>query len=196
MSFSYDQDLISKGYSYQAYRKLLNDKMASPDANEQEQKLRPYTEKNIALMQQFDLSYRVGQELLSALQAAPPAYWLVLTEGWCGDAAYSGPLFNAIAEAAPDKVELRFLLRDSNEALMDAHLTDGGRSIPKLIVLSRDLKELATWGPRPAALSELMKGWKAEGLQLGDLIRNSAAWYLADDTKTTQAELEKMVSSY
>jgi len=52
----------------------------------------------------------------------------------------------------------------------DPHLTNGGRSIPKLIVLSDDLKALSFWGPRPTRLQQLMKQWKDDVLGLKELI--------------------------
>jgi hypothetical protein len=52
------------------------------------------------------------------------------------------PLFHVLEKLVSEKVKLRLVLRDSNSEIMDAHLTDGGRSIPKLIVLSDDLKPL------------------------------------------------------
>ena len=45
---------------------------------------------------------------------------------------------------------------------MDHYLTNGGRSIPKLVVLrAADLTELTTWGPRPAEAQELLYAYKA-----------------------------------
>jgi hypothetical protein len=71
---------------------------------------------------------RVFPELKDALSAAPATIWLVITEGWCGDAASNVPLLNAAEKEMTEKIKLRLVLRDSNTELMDANLTDAGRS--------------------------------------------------------------------
>ena len=196
MAFSYNQELITKAFTYSAYRQHLNDELAQPSKDENAEKMRSYTQKNVMLMDKFDTAYQISDRLKAALQAAPPAIWLVLTEGWCGDAAFNVPMLAAIEKAIPEKIQLRILLRDSHLDLMDAHLTDGGRSIPKLIVLSEDLQELGTWGPRPASLQTMMKRWKAEGLTLKELIPKAQEWYDADATHSVQEELTTLVQSY
>jgi hypothetical protein len=47
---------------------------------------------------------------------------------------------------------------------MDAYLTNGGRSIPKLICLDKSGKEIFTWGPRPEVIQEVMNRLKSEGI--------------------------------
>jgi hypothetical protein len=80
--------------------------------------------------------------------------------------------------------------------LMDANLTDGGRSIPKLIVLNEELEPVARWGPRPEPLQQLMKAWKNEGLELKQLIPKVHGWYDADRTRSLQHELTRMIKYY
>ena len=63
--------------------------------------------------------------------------WLILTEGWCGDAAQNVPVIEKIA-AESDKIETRYVLRDENLELMDRYLTGGARSIPKLIAIDAE----------------------------------------------------------
>ena len=105
-------------------------------------------------------------------------------------------MFHAIEKLAPGKVKLRLVLRDSNMELIDANLTDGGRSIPKLIVLSTGLVPLEFWGPRPAELQQLMKQWKNDGLELRELIPKVHSWYNTDKTRSLQQELTRMVKRY
>lgn len=196
MAFPYNQELLDSAFTYSAYRKFIDDLLAQPPVDEAAEKMRPYIEKNVVLMKKYDETYQVSDTLKTALETAPATIWLVLTEGWCGDAAFNVPMLAAIEKAVPEKVQLRFLLRDSNLELMDAHLTDGGRSIPKLIVLSKELKDLATWGPRPDDLQTLMKSWKSEGLALKEIIPKVQQWYDADQTASIQKELTALVKSY
>ena len=196
MAFPFNKEFIAAGLTYSAHRKQINKELALPPVDEASEKMRPYFIKNVSLMDTYDESYRVSESLKKLLEAAPTTTWAVITEGWCGDAAFNVPLLAALEKAAPEKIKLSLFLRDSNLELMDAYLTDGGRSIPKVIVLSQDLKELGTWGPRPAALQILMKQWKSEGLVLKDIIPKVKDWYDADNTKSLQEELSALVKSY
>ncbi|MDQ6787178.1 MAG: thioredoxin family protein, partial [Acidobacteriota bacterium] len=75
--------------------------------------------------------------------------WLILTEGWCGDAAQNIPVIEKIA-AESANVETLYILRDENLELMDKYLTNDGRAIPKLICLGAEtFEELGSWGSRP-----------------------------------------------
>ena len=132
----------------------------------------------------------------TTVEVGPAVTWLVLTEGWCGDAAFIVPMLATIEQALPDKVKLKLLLRNQNLDLMDAHLTNGGRSIPKLIVLDKDLQELGTWGPRPSLLQIEMDKWKNEGLGLNQIIPKVHAWYERNETESIQGELIELVRSY
>jgi len=106
-----------------------------------------------------------------------PVHWLVLTEDWCGDSAFSLPVMVALAEHNPH-ITLRILLRDENLDLMDRYLTNGTRSIPKLIAFDPETdRELFQWGPRPAELAEARDAWKAEGTDGKEITNRGVAWY-------------------
>lgn len=196
MSFLYTKELINSAVSYEEYRKQINYELSTKPKDESAFKLRSYVERNVTLMSEYDQRYKLGGPLTDAIKQAPATTWLVLTEGWCGDAAFNVPMFAVIEKLFPQKVKLKILLRDSNLDLMDAHLTDGGRSIPKLIVLNNELQELGTWGPRPDALQVLMKEWKSASLGLKEIIPMVHSWYNDDSTTSLQEELEALVKSY
>jgi hypothetical protein len=196
-TFAYTQELIDQAYSYAQYKEHIGDVLQRPTSEDQAaMMLQHYTGSNARLMAEFDATYKINDALAAMLAASRPVTWLVITEGWCGDAAFISPLLHAAQMAAPDKVNLRFALKDKYPELMDAHLTNGGRSIPKLIILNEELEELATWGPRPAALQTLMPEWKAAGYPQKELILKVHHWYRKDDTVSTQEELTKLVRAY
>jgi len=196
MSFRYNQQLLAGALTYSSYRKGINNLLATEAPDEAAKKIRHYISNNVELMDRYDQTYKVSDSLKAALTAAPATAWLVITEGWCGDAAFNVPMLAAIEKAFPDKVSLHFFLRDSNLDLIDANLTNGGRSIPKMVVLSKDFKELGHWGPRPAGLQILMKNWKNEGLHLKEIIPKVHEWYDNDATSSVQGELVEMIKSY
>jgi hypothetical protein len=196
MDFIYTDSLIKTAYTYLKYREILDQKLAEPAGSEESDKYRPHMAKNVKLMEGYDKSYVVSDALISAIKKAPIAIWLVITEGWCGDAAFSSPMLAAIERAVPEKVKLRFLFRDENLDLIDAHLTDGGRSIPKVIMLNEALKEVGVWGPRPAELQPLLKEWKLQDIPFPKILVMTKEWYDHDATESTQDELLTLVTRY
>src|SRR5262252_4878901 len=73
---------------------------------------------------------RVPDDAVARL-AAVPGHWhlLVIVEDWCGDAVNTVPSLARLTELAGN-ADLRVVARDQNPELMDAHLTNGSRSIP------------------------------------------------------------------
>jgi len=121
--------------------------------------------------------------------------WLILTEGWCGDAAQNIPVIEKVA-AAGELIETRYILRDENLDLMDAYLTDGARSIPKLIALDAEtLEVLFTWGARPAEAQEMFKRRRAEGFDKSVVSEELQRWYNANKGVSLQRELAALVES-
>jgi hypothetical protein len=119
--------------------------------------------------------------------------WLILTEGWCGDAAQNIPIIEKIAAENPN-IQTRYILRDENLALMDQYLTNGARSIPKLIALDTEaLEELGTWGPRPQEAMDRFYEMRAEGLEKPVIMENIQRWYIQDKNQSIQREFETLV---
>lgn len=195
MAFKYTQDLIKQGSSYADYRNMILNQLAEQDsASESARKLLKYTAKNEVRMSALDQRLTIIPQVHQAIKNAKPVIWLVLTEGWCGDAASSVPVIARIAALYPEKIELRFLLRDENPDLMDAHLTNGGKSIPKLIMLDESLSFLNSWGPRPQELQNHMESWKTEyEHDFKGLIEKVNAWYDEDQSVAIQVELAAML---
>ena len=148
---------------------------------------------NQARMDRLDKRPRLTIESGALLSGLRRDYvFLVLSEGWCGDAAQSVPVMNWLAEASP-RIELRVALRDEHPALIDQYLTNGGRSIPKLLILDADTKAvLADWGPRPLVaqaltLRDLRKPEPKEDYHAHHMELHR--WYARDKTVSTQGEL-------
>lgn len=118
------------------------------------------------------------------------AYALVITEGWCGDSAQTLPFFDKWC--AMKGVELRIVGRDDNESLMDQYLTNGSRSIPIMIGLDNQFKEIFRWGPRPAILAEKIKEWKESGLEKKEMGLLMHQWYTENKGQAVWQEWEAM----
>ncbi|WP_324674032.1 thioredoxin family protein [Hymenobacter sp. GOD-10R] len=189
---------LATGYSYSAYRQLIDglleqDRTTGPNQSEE---LTKYTRLNVQRMSRIDKTVELVPELREAVGNLQNRYvWAIITEGWCGDAAQIVPVLEAVAQASNGQIETRYLLRDEHLDLMDRYLTNGGRSIPKLVVLHADtLMEATNWGPRPAAAQEMFMRLKAEGLSHDEFVTQVHGWYAKDKTQSTQQELVQLVS--
>ena len=188
---------LQAAHSYASYRQLIDGLLTQnlTTGPQQSAKLTEYTRLNVQRMQRIDKMVRVLPELQTALANLRQNYvGLVITEGWCGDAAQIVPVLEAVAQASAGKLSTRYLLRDDNLDLMDQYLTNGTRSIPKLIVLRADtLTEVVSWGPRPAPAQELLLGLKAQGATHEEYAEKIHGWYAQNKTLATQQELLALI---
>ncbi|MBX0291778.1 thioredoxin family protein [Hymenobacter sp. HSC-4F20] len=188
---------LAQAYTYSAYRQLITSLMAEgkTTGTTQSEALTAYAQLNIQRMERLDKKAEVLPELQTALTALEQNYaWVILTEGWCGDAAQIVPVLEKIAQASQGRITTHYLLRDENLDLMDRYLTNGSRSIPKLIILYADtLTEAAQWGPRPALAQDLFLEMKAAGATHEEFAEKLHGWYAKDKTQHTQQELLTLV---
>jgi hypothetical protein len=130
--------------------------------------------------------------LTRAAALGGPWHLLVLVEDWCGDAVNTLPVLGRLVEQVPN-IDLRTLARDANLDLMDAHLTNGSRSIPVVMILDANYHERAWWGPRPAALQVWVMG-EGRTLTKEDRYREVRRWYARDHGATTIAEILNLIA--
>jgi hypothetical protein len=65
------------------------------------------------------------------------------------------------------KIDMKIVLRDENEELMNLFLTNKAKSIPKLIVINKETGgALAHWGPRPKGATDLINNYKKNMVSL------------------------------
>lgn len=81
-------------------------------------------------------------------------HFLTITEDWCGDAMMINPVIRKLAEAAD--IDFRVALRDADTSLIDRHLTNGGRAIPMILILSEQGELLGKWGPRAPEVQQIV----------------------------------------
>lgn len=190
---------IEKAMTFAEYSKLIDDllldgKTTGPNQSEE---MFNYGKLNRQRMHRLEKTTELSVSLKTvAKSGGRRMLWLILTEGWCGDAAQNIPVIEKIA-AESNNIETRYLLRDENLELMDRFLTDGGRAIPKLIAIDAEtLEELGSWGARPAAAQELYNQMKAQGLAKSLMMENLQRWYNADGSQSIQAEFETLLAGW
>lgn len=189
---------LNRSMSYNQYidlMKTLTEKNASTGF-EQSELLSNYTALNHRRMTRWDKKLSIGDSQQQAIKNfQKPVIWLVITESWCGDAAHVMPVINKVAQLN-DNINLRVVLRDENSELMDLFLTDGARSIPKLIVLDADTKKiLASYGPRPSVVMQMVKDYKKQyGKLTAEFKEDLQLWYNKDKGQSTIKDLVALLS--
>ncbi len=185
------------GITYEAYRKLIDEKLAEgiTTGNKNSESLVAYTKLNVHRMDRLDKTVKLSSDLVDALKNLNGHYKiLVVTEGWCGDAAQIVPVLVNMVSAFADKFKLKIVLRDEHNELVDAHLTNGGKSIPIILFLDpQENKMLAKWGPRPEVLKHLLADWKKETTDMEILAEKLHGWYVKDKTKEIQKEFIELL---
>ena len=184
---------LDNSFSYNEYRnhlsQLLQQGLTSGETQSEERV--HFSTLNEVRMNRLDKTMQLPNELKDRLAGLTKEHiMLVISEGWCGDAAQIVPIINKIAEAT-DKLELRIVLRDENDALMNEYLTNGTRSIPKLILVEKDsYMPRGSWGPRPHGAFRLMADYKEK---FGKITPEAKAelqkWYLQDKGLSTMEEI-------
>ncbi|MGJ1228527.1 thioredoxin family protein [Sphingobacterium siyangense] len=118
--------------------------------------------------------------------------WIIITEPWCGDAAHSVPMLAKMASKNPN-ITVDIQLRDSAPFLIDSYLTNGGKSIPILVIRNEQGQDLAVWGPRPQACQELFLNMKAQGADFSEIKEEIQKWYNADKGTEIQKEIQALL---
>ncbi|HLV52281.1 MAG TPA: thioredoxin family protein [Flavobacterium sp.] len=191
------QNAWNNSFTYNDYLKLVDDKIEQKlsTGHEQNELLTDFTKLNRVRMKRLDKTQQLLPEVIEAVKKiGEKQLWLVLTESWCGDAAQNIPVLKKIADENP-LIDFRLVLRDDNDELMQKYLTNGGRSIPKLIAISEDMeKELFTWGPRPAAAQTEVKRLLDEQGGFNDIVKEGVQlWYNNDKGISMQKEMMELL---
>jgi hypothetical protein len=116
--------------------------------------------------------------------------WVIITEPWCGDAAHCVPFIVKLAELNP-LITLEIQLRDSENSEIENYLTNGGKSIPQLIIRDENKTDLFVWGPRPEPATILFLELKEKEFSFEDLKIALQNWYNKDLGQTIQKEIAK-----
>ncbi len=188
---------LNQAVSSMEYHSLLQEYAATGKTSGpiQSENLIQYTKLNAARSRRIFKRWMPQPELLKALNSIQePMLWLCITETWCGDAAFYLPMFQKLKETSL-RVELWCVLREANPQLMDAFLTNGARSIPKLIVLRKaNLEVLAVWGPRTQAANEHRAALLNAALEPIDIAEGMQRWYLIDQGQSFQQEFTRVLT--
>ena len=192
------EESLKKSLSYQDYRTLLSrlvEENATTGTNQSEALIN-YTALNDRRMKRWNKTVKISDEDIDAIKnATVNQTWIVLTESWCGDAAHVIPVINKVAELNTG-INLQLVMRDENEQLMDLFLTNGGKSIPKLIQFDNTTKTvLNSYGPRPTEATKLVNDFKKKnGTLTAEFKEDLQRWYNKDKGQNVINDLLELIN--
>lgn len=190
---------LFNSYSYLEYRKLISTLLieGKSTGQEQSQELTHYSGLNETRLKRLDKTVAITAHHIEKLKALKKEYiWLVISEGWCGDAAQLLPIFNKMALES-SKIDFKIVLRSDHENLMNLFLTNGTKAIPKLIIIDKETGSLlGDWGPRPKGAADLILNQKKKFGFISDEAKSELQlWYLHDKGISTQNEIIEMIQA-
>jgi len=157
-----------------------------------------YTKLNLQRFRRVYKTTKLNPEVVKKIKKTNrEMVWLVINEGWCGDSAQSLPVLARISDES-EKITLKVILRDENLEIMDQYLTNGGRSVPKLIALdAKTLDELGTWGPRPEEAQNLYDKMKEdETSTYQERATAMQKWYSKNKGTAVQEEIADLLQEW
>ena len=186
------QSALQNSLSYSEYRALVSKLIGERKStgNEQSADLLHYSELNEVRMNRLEKTLKMDLEVLETLENSKSKQtWLVIAEGWCGDAAQILPIIKLMSEAS-ENIDLKLVFRDENDALMNQFLTNGSKSIPKLLLLDEAFHLINHWGPRPEGAKNLIIEYKAKHGIVDEAAKIALQkWYLDDKGISTMKEI-------
>ena len=191
---------LENSLTYSVYRDLVK-QLAEQNATtglEQTDALINYTKLNEKRMKRWDKTLKIPVSAQNKIaEFTQNITWLVIAESWCGDAAHVLPAINKIAELN-NHINLKIVLRDENLALMDLFLTNGSRSIPKLIMIDDETGDvLNTYGPRPSEATSFVNRYKAKyGTLTPEFKEDLQHWYNNDKGQNIINNITEMLCEF
>ncbi len=155
-----------------------------------------YTQHNWEQMNRwFNETHELAAPLRKALEnIKSPQQWILITEPWCGDAAHNIPFIEMAARTNP-LITLLYELRDAEPNRINLYLTNGGKSIPKLVIKNANGTDLAQWGPRPADCQKIYSDLANEKASFDKIKTSILNWYDANKGRDIQNELTELLST-
>ena len=135
---------LENSYTYQQFRNLISHLLTENKStgHKQSEEITAFSSLNDRRMKRLDKTIKISDKTSAVMNTInQPQTWLVIAEGWCGDAAHAMPVMNKLVEQAKN-LDFKILYRDENKELMNRFLTNGTMSIPKLIAFDKETEEV------------------------------------------------------
>ena len=192
------KESLKHSMTYNQYCEVVNNLATenSNTGNEKTEALANYTKLNDRRMKRWNKTVKISEAIKDEISSKTlNQTWLVISESWCGDAANVIPAINKIAELN-EGLDLKIVLRDQNDALMNEFLTNGGKSIPKLIMIDNTSETVInSYGPRPTEATKMVNDFKAEhGTLTAEFKEDLQRWYNKDKGQNVISDLLELIN--
>ena len=193
------REFIEQSMSFDEYVKMLDELLAEGKTTGpvQSDEMFQFARLNRQRMSRLEKTLGLESEAERLIgQLEKGQVWLVITEGWCGDAAQNIPVIEKLA-AANDHIETRYILRDQHPELIDQFLTNGTRSIPVLIAIdTATYNVLGRWSARPRKAQDYFTALKSQGLDKPAINEKLQRWYNDDKGRSLQLEIAELAQNW
>jgi hypothetical protein len=186
---------IVRTFSYAEYFAFCEN-LAAQNANSgpnQTEALANFTKLNVTRIKRVFKTFQPDASIAQSLRGKGAARWIMITESWCGDASQSVPVVAHLAALNPE-IKFDIVLRDENPELMNAFLTNGNKSIPKVIFLNDAGEILHNWGPRPRVLQEAFLLEHNAGVPHDQSVLMMQEWYNKNKGSEVTKEILELLS--
>lgn len=187
---------LQKGYSYENYLEKIKNQFKELEKAKEKSDYANYYSMNLKRMERLEKTFALSSEQKEIVKTINTDFkLLVISEGWCGDAAQSMPIVNQIVNELD--IEQRIVFRDENPELMDKYLTDGAKSIPIYIGVNKDGSEVFRFGPRPKEGMEMLAKHKAnpDAYTADEFHKDLQIWYNQNKGESIVSEFVRTVNS-
>ncbi len=132
------REQFESGLTYDAYKAQMTRNKEQLEQNERDLELKP-------------------EDIQAFKSIQRPINVMALAEDWCGDVIANLPILGRIAkESGTLNVRIHLRDQDPGEKIMDQYLNKGQfKSIPTLIFLDENFKELGVWIERPDSVTKV-----------------------------------------
>ncbi len=182
--------------TYSEYTAIFNQILTAetPSAPYDDPDYLNYTKLNESRSRRWIKQGELREETVAQFKALnQKQHWIIIAEPWCGDAAHIVPFVVKMAELNP-LISYDIQLRDSAPFLIEDYLTDGSKSIPKLIVRDSNGNDLFIWGPRPKKTQEMFLKAKETSTDITALKVALQEWYNEDKGVEIQKEITQLLA--
>lgn len=179
-----------------AYNEWMRDDLIVKDHDLYNEQMNDYIRLNFQRAKRLLKTTELNEELVQLVEDIDrDQNWLMIAEPWCGDVVHLLPILKKMEELN-SHVKVKIVLRDQNLDLMDQHLTNGGRSIPKVIVSDQDSPTLFTWGPRSKNATDYLTKLNNDSTINKDQAKMLLQkWYNQDKGISIQEELINLIKN-
>ncbi|WP_334127105.1 thioredoxin family protein [Empedobacter brevis] len=152
-------EYINKGLTYENYIVRVEDDLENEIENDDPKEYVQYYALGLQRMNRIFKTFKLSPVQEKRIQStANNLKFLIITEGWCGDASQILPVVEKLANALNSSTH--YILRDENMELMEKYKTNGALSIPIIIGVNESNEEIFRFGPRPKAGMEMLARFK------------------------------------